>query len=131
MLGELALRGIGPVGGDGTDRARRPSVDVLRAKEARDVWCRGASKEVGRIAGLEKTSLVEEDGDVADEPCLLEVVGHVQHRAATVEVHGAHFAADGGAAARIECGEGLVKQEHLGASGERASERDELPLTTA
>src|SRR4029079_13641682 len=116
MFGKLSLGRIRPVGRYGADRSRGARIDILGAEEGRDVRRRGAAKEILRITGLQETTLVEKDSDVADETRFLEVVRHMQHDAATIEVHRAHLTSHGGAAPRIECGERLVEEEHRGAS---------------
>src|SRR4051794_19868753 len=131
MLGELSLRRVDPVRRDGPDGARRAGIDILGAEEAGDIWRCRAAKQVFGITGLQQSSLVEKNRDVTDEPCLVEVVGHVEHGAAAIEEHRADLTPNGSAAARIECGEWLVEQEDVGTSREGTGKRDELPLSAA
>src|SRR5919201_4433852 len=105
MLGKLPLGGIGPIGRDRAYRAGGADIDVLGAKKARNVRRGRAPEDLRRLAGLKHVSLVEQDGDVADETCLGEVVRDVEHRAAPLEVDGAYLAPNGGAAAGVESGE--------------------------
>src|SRR5947199_2346880 len=131
MLGELTRRGVVPVWLCRADRARRAGVDVLGAEEVGHVWVRRSAEDVRGIALLQQASLVEEQGDVADETCFGEIVRHVQNRRTAIEVPRADLSPNGGAAPRIERGEWLIEEEHARPASEGAGQRHELPLAAA
>src|SRR5690348_1596729 len=131
MLHELTRCSVAPVRLQRSDGTRGPGIDVLSTEKIGDVRIGWSAKEIGRISSLEKMTFVEQEGDVANEPRLREVVRHVKHSGSTLEIPGPHLTAHGGPAPRVEGGKGLVEQEHARAAGQRARQSDELTLAPA
>ena len=93
MLDEFVSVGFEPVLRLRTDRIRRPGKYVLGAEEVGDVRRRRLSENFLRVAALNDAAAIEHDGDVAEQPRFAEVVRHLQHGEAALEVDRAQRAA--------------------------------------
>ena len=123
MLGETNVgAAVRPLERSGEEvHARRPY-------EARNEEVVGVVVEFQRPAGLLDLAVAQHDDLVGQGHRLDLVVGDVDHRRAELLVKPCDLDAHGNAQFRVEVGQRLVEQEHIGLAHDGAADRDALAL---
>ena len=103
-------------------------IHARRADEGGDELVGGMVVELQRRADLRDMSPIEHDDAVGERHRLDLVVRDIDHRRPERRVQLGEFEAHLHAQLRVEIGERLVEQEHLGLAHQRAADRDPLPL---
>ena len=109
-------------------RPRRQQVHGRIAEEGRYEGVGGTPVDLERRAHLHDLAAVHDADAVAQRHGLDLVVGDVDHGGAEPAVQLADLAARRDAQRRVEIGQRLVEQEHLGVAHDRPPERDALAL---